>query len=178
VYDGHAGNRSEADEMSPLLPCLLVALLMACVAPGPSADPPSHMESEITRWFSALAEHPPGLPGVARPLAQSPLEFALTEGENAVPADLRAWLVDLRSPHPRVEYELDRMSATRVGDQLHRVRFEVTRRAVDAEGLPHVARSRQTWLIRDRAGLPPTVLRAENVRLLSFPGTGSQIVCY
>lgn len=164
--------------MSPLLPCLLVALLMACTSTGPPADPPSHMESEIARWFSLLAESPPGLAGEVRQLAQSPLEFVLAEGENAAPADLRAWVVALRSPHPRVEYELYQMNATQVDERLHRVRFEVERRAVDAEGLPHLARSRQSWLIDDRVGSAPAVIRAESMPLLSFPGTGPQIVCY
>jgi hypothetical protein len=138
------------------------------------------MESQIERWFSVLAESPPDLAGEARPRGQSALEFALVEeeGEDAAPADLRAWLLDLRSPHPRVQFELHHMSATRVGDRLHRFRFEVERKAVDAEGLPHVARSQQTWLIHERVASPPAVLRAESVPLLSFPGTGPQIVCY
>ena len=92
--------------------------------------------------------------------------------------DFSDWLLALRSPHPVVEYRLDKLRIDSYEDDLVRVRFEFERHAIDAAGLPHLTRREQTWLVRNPSGEVPVVLRIDEQRLLAFPGTGPQIVCY
>jgi len=178
VHGTRGDSERESDGISSLLICSLGALLFACASAAPPEDPSRPMESQIEHWFAQLAESPPDLGEDDRRFTGSPLEFDLAEGGDPGPGDLKAWLIALRSPHPHVEYKLHDMSAVQVGDRLHRIRFEVERRAIGEEGLPHVARSRQNWLIHDSVGSSHVVLRVESVALLAFPGTGPQIVCY
>jgi hypothetical protein len=58
------------------------------------------------------------------------------------------------------------------------VDFRLDRGAIDREGTRHVARYQQAWTLRDRPGDEPVVLAIDTHRLLVFPGTGPQIVCY
>jgi hypothetical protein len=150
------------------------------VATGPprSAGDESRIASLVTRWFASLAARdragftPRGF------LAESPLGFALAATSDPGPDDLAAWLDELRSPHPHVEFRIDALLLDVVDGSTVRASFTLLRRARDAAGLPHVARSEQTWLIRDSAAEVPVVLRIEERRLLAFPGTGPQMVCY
>jgi hypothetical protein len=136
------------------------------------------VSERIAKWFGWLAAQPSEGWRVESLMVESPLEFSLTQAGDLGPDEFGGWLVGLRSLHPKVEFRLGRLRFDPVDDDLLRVRFELDRHAVDAAGLPHLARSEQTWLIRELPGEAPVVLRIEEQRLLAFPGTGPQIVCY
>jgi hypothetical protein len=173
-------SESESSGINSLILGFLGVLLLACASSGPPVPPSAQLEWKIEQWFAQLAMSPPDLGREDRLFEGSSLEleFELAEGGDPGPGDLRAWLLDLRSPHHHVEFQLHDSSVSKVGDRLHRIRFEVERRAVGEDGMPHVARSLQTWLIHEGIGSSDTVVRVESVPLLAFPGTGPQIVCF
>lgn len=158
--------------------CFLGVLLFACVSASPPKDATLRMEWQIERWFSALAESPRDHAAEGRQLSNSHIQFELADASVESREELTSWLVALRSPYSRVDYELHGMRAERVDDHSYRVRFEVGRNAIGEDGLPHVARSRQTWLIQERVDSKYVVVHVESAPLLAFPGTGPQIVCY
>jgi hypothetical protein len=169
---------------------LFLVATLACSAVGcaavdrASADASACDASErristlIRNWYSLLESQAPESAAIEHFLADSPFEFSLTAGEDPGPGEALAWVSELRSGHPQVEYRLQPIRTESGGEGLVRARFEFERRAMDAEGLLHVARRAHTWLIRDVAGASPAVVRIDEERLLSFPGTGPQIVCY
>ena len=102
---------------------------------------------------------------------------ALSPAEERVASLIRAWLADLRSSDPRVEFRIDELRITPLEPGLYRARFELDRRAFDPDGTPHVARWEHTWLVRSGSRDAPAILRIQQRPALSFPGTGPQIVC-
>ena len=172
------GSVRKSSGLYSLILCSLLALLLACVSSAPLESRSSQLEWKVEQWFAQLAALPPELGTEDRLLDGTSLAFDLAEGGDPAPGGLRAWLLALRSPHRHVEFQLHEMSLLEVDPQTRRLRFELERRAVGEDGLPHVARSLQTWLIHERTGSADVVFRVESVPLLAFPGTGPQIVCY
>jgi hypothetical protein len=154
------------------------ASVTARAEPAGGTTPEQRIEASIRAWFALLAARAPGSCAVEDLVSAAPFEFALAAGELASPEGFRAWVSELRSPHPQVSYRLGAIRSEAVGDGLYRARFGFDRRGVDEAGLPHVARGEQAWLIRARAGEPAVVLRIDRERQLVFPGTGPQVVCY
>lgn len=111
-------------------------------------------------------------------MTDSSFEFSLTGGSVSGAEEPQAWVSELRSAYPHVEYQLDALRTESLDGGTYRAQFELNRRAIDEDGVPHVARRMQTWTIRDVPGARPAVLSIDEERLLSFPGTGPQIVCY
>jgi hypothetical protein len=167
--------------VSPLAAAIACVILFGGVASATSpagAGKVVRVTSLISQWFGSLQAQPSEGWAAETFLAGSPLVFSLTEAGDPGPDDFADWLFALRSPHPEVEYRLDKLRLDSLEGDLVRVRFEFERHAMDAAGLPHLARREQTWLVRDLPGEVPVVLRIEEQRLLAFPGTGPQIVCY
>ena len=157
-----------------------LAVLSGCAALAGAridAGPERRIESMVEEWFDLLAKS--GTP--PRPLEAlllgPPFRLSLAEAEVRSRDELRTWREELHATHSRIEYRFDPVLVRPAGADLYRVSFELDRRAVDAAGTPHVARSEQSWLVRDT----PRGLVVETIderRLLPFPGTGPQIVCY
>jgi hypothetical protein len=167
--------------VSPLAAAIACVILFGGVASATSpagAGKEVRVTSLISQWFGSLQAQPSEGWAAETFLAGSPLVFSLTEAGDPGPDDFADWLFALRSPHPEVEYRLDKLRLDSLEDDLVRVRFEFERHAMDAAGLPHLTRREQTWLVRDLPGEVPVVPRIEEQRLLAFPGTGPQIVCY
>jgi hypothetical protein len=133
--------------------------------------------SLIRDWFDQLASGTSDArAALLRPMDAS-FELALPGGTTRNPAEIQSWLDELRSPHPRVEFTIDALRVTPVEAGLYEVRFEVDRRADDAQGVSHVARREHTWFVRMLPGFPPAIARIEERPTLSFPGTGPRIIC-
>ena len=77
-----------------------------------------------------------------------------------------------------VEYRVGPIRIDAAGEDLYEARFEFDRLASDKAEIPHIARREQTWLVRDRFDGAAEILRVDEQKLLAFPGTGPQIVCY
>ena len=77
-----------------------------------------------------------------------------------------------------VEYRVGPIRIDAAGEDLYEARFEFDRLATDDAGIPHVARREQTWLVRDLSDGTAEILRVDEQKLLAYPGTGPQIVCY
>jgi hypothetical protein len=172
---------SEPLRVSPLAAAIACVILFGGVATATSAAGAGEgvrVTSLISQWFVLLQAQSSDSWAVETFLAESPLVFSLMEAGDPGPGDFADWLSALRSPHPEVAYRLDKLRLDSLEDDLVRVRFEFERHAIDAAGLPHLTRREQTWLVRDLPGEVPVVLRIEEQRLLAFPGTGPQIVCY
>ncbi len=172
---------SEPLRVSPLAAAIACVILFGGIATATSparAGEELRVTSLISHWFGALQAQPSEGWAVETFLAESPLVFSLMEAGDPGPDDFSDWLLALRSPHPVVEYRLDKLRIDSYEDDLVRVRFEFERHAIDAAGLPHLTRREQTWLVRNPSGEVPVVLRIDEQRLLAFPGTGPQIVCY
>jgi hypothetical protein len=148
---------------------------------GAEAEPPApehHVASMIRAWFSSLEGQSPESVALERFLVESPLGFRLGVGGGLGANGLGTWVSDLRSPYPQVEYRIGAIRIDDSADGSYRARFEVDRRAVDSDGVPHVARSAHRWVVAGFQGAVPTVTRIDHEPLLSFPGTGPQVVCY
>ncbi len=150
----------------------------AGLEPAPSTDSGEHLALLVQGFFARLEGRNADAGGIDRLLAEYPLAFSLAEDGDPSPDGLRSWMLELRSPHPEVEYQLGEIRIDAVDAASYRVHFQLDRHAVDRQGIPHVARSEHTWLIRSRPESRPAVLRVDTKRLLAFPGTGPQIVCY
>ena len=167
-----------------LVPGLVNCAGIANVGADPTAiasarsGPERRIGSMIHDWFALLE----GRTLESRTLddfpAESSFEFSLAEGSVRSLDELQAWLSNLRSTYPRIEYRIDPIRIDSVGGDLYRARFELDRRALDRGGTPHIARREQLWLVRDLPGGAPVMLRIDERPLVPFPGTGPQIVCY
>jgi hypothetical protein len=181
---GHVCTRHLGRWLSLLLATLAAGAPGCGVFEGAAEEPPAregsehHIASLIRAWFSSLEEQTREAVATDRFLLESPLHFGLDAAGDPGSDGLRAWVSDLRSRYPRVEYRVGAIRIDDVGDGSHRARFEVDRRALDAQGASHVARGSHTWIVAEPPGAAPAVLRVEHEPLLSFPGTGPQIVCY
>ena len=78
----------------------------------------------------------------------------------------------------RVEVRLGPIRIDAAGEGLSAARFEFERLYSDEAGIPHIARREQTWLVRELADGAAEVLQVDEQKLLAYPGTGPQIVCY
>ncbi len=133
----------------------------------------------VRDWFAVLESEDPEAGKLERFLARSSFELSLVGEETLeTPVELEAWRANLHSTHPRLEYRLDPIAVELVDSGLFRAHFELERRAVDSEGIPHIARREHDWLVRDVPGGAPVILRIDERPLLAFPGTGPQVVCY
>jgi hypothetical protein len=157
-----------------LLLCGCAALPGARVEPGPE----ERIESMVREWFDLLAEEGPASRPLEALLAGPPYRLSLAEAEVRSRDELRAWRDRVRARHSRIEHGFEPIRVQPIGGGLYRVHFELDRRAVDAAGTPHVARSEQTWLVRDTPGGALMIQTIDERRLLPFPGTGPRIVCY
>ncbi len=158
----------------------LVVLCGCAVLPGARVDPgpQRRIESTVHEWFGLLAEKRSASRPLETLLAGPPYRLSLAEAEVRSRDGLRAWRDGLHATHSRIEYDFEPIRVRPVGGGLYQVHFELDRRAVDAAGTPHVARSEQTWLVRDTPGRAPLIQTIDERRPLPFPGTGPQIVCY
>lgn len=77
-----------------------------------------------------------------------------------------------------VEYRVGPIRVDAVGEGMYEARFEFDRLARDEAGIPHIARRRQTWLVRDGSHGTAEIVHVDDQKVLAFPGTGPQIVCY
>jgi hypothetical protein len=168
----------------------LLAVLTACS--GGSAHPvrgevtsPARAREDAERsaaalirdWFDRLASGTNGAHAALLQPMEASFELARPGGTTRDPAEIEAWLDELRSPHPRVEFTIDALRVTPAEAGLYELRFTVDRRANDAQGLSHVARSEHTWLVRMREESPAAIARIEAHPVLAFPGTGPRIIC-
>lgn len=146
--------------------------------PAPvSASTGQRIEALIRDWFVLLEAHAHGAQASARLLAGPPLALEPAERGSLRSDALQAWLDELRSPHLQVEFRVTRMRVDATADGLHRARFEVERRALDEDGIVHVASWRQVWRVGRADGPIPRVLQIDERSLLVFPGTGTRIIC-
>ena len=154
----------------------------ASLAPTLAASTPRGAEQRISTlvhdWFATLASAPPESRDLEGFLAEPSFELSLIGGSLRGLPELEAWRAKLRSTHLDLTYRIDSIAVEPAGEGLHRARFEFERRAVDAEGIPHIARREHAWLVRNAQGEAPVILRIDERPLLAFPGTGPQIVCY
>ena len=179
------GNRDPKKRFQDLA---VATALACCLGIGPPAianqeisDPAAsneHLESAIRSWFSLIEESAPGTGSFDRAPSELPLRFALNEVESLALTEYREFVSRLRSPFPIVEFEINKLRSNPLEENSTRVRFEIERKAVDKDGFPHVMRSAQTWIIRDKTETSPVVVRIEEDLLIPFPGTGPQIICY
>jgi len=164
---------------------LLTALQAAVGAPSAGGSPEPAVPPEVERrvaslvqeWFARLEARAPGSPSPERLLSAPSFELSTAEGTARTRAEVRAWLDDLRSPHPRVAFQLAAMRIAPVEADLYRARFQVDRRTHDLEGLPHVSRCEHTWLVRSVPGEPPVIVQIDQRPSLPHPGTGTRIIC-
>lgn len=168
----------------------LLALLTACSggpmhpvrseatshAPAPE-DAERSAAALIRDWFDQLASGTSDAHAALLQPMEASFELARPGGTTRDPAEIEAWLGELRSPHPRVEFTIDALRVTPAEAGLYELRFTVDRRADDAQGLSHVARSEHTWFVRMLRGSPAAIARIEARPVLSFPGTGPRIIC-
>jgi len=110
-------------------------------------------------------------------LAAPVFEFSLADRTLRSPSELRAWLSNLRSSYPQLEYRIDAIRVDSIGEGLYQVRFEFDRRSLDKAGAPHIVRRKHIWLVRDLPHDAPVILKIEERPLLPFPGTGPKIIC-
>lgn len=172
----------QGQDLSATALALALGLAIGCAQPIPAqSEAPSTSERDLDlrlrEWFALLESHTPGERPVARLVSGPPLELALAGQDTAGAVSLHAWLDELRSPYPSVEFRVTLLQVTRASTGARRVRFLLDRRAVDREGLPHVARWNQLWWIEDRGSSAPRVVRIEEQASPAFPGTGSRIIC-
>jgi len=145
---------------------------------GASDDPSHRVESLVRDWYALLARQPVESCAVDDLVKEAPVVFSLAGGSVSGPDALQAWVSELRSAYPQVDYQLEVVRIDFLDDGTCRATFELNRRALDADKMSHIARRKQTWTIRGIDQIKPEVLRIDEQRLLSFPGTGPQIVCY
>jgi hypothetical protein len=168
---------------------VLCAGLVSCAASGRSGLEPialasseSALEprvgSRVHGWFALLESQPPAAVRSEDLLPEPSFELARADETLRDPGELRSWLSSLRTHNAQVQYQVGTIRLGSGGEDLVEARFEFTREALDETGTPHIARRGHTWLLRDLAGEPLRILRIEERPLLSFPGTGPQIVCY
>lgn len=147
-------------------------------SPAPEAANAEQATAALIRdWFDRLESGTSDARAVLRRPMEASFELALPGGTTRNPAEVQAWLDELRSPHPRVEFTIDALRVTPAEAGLFEVRFAVDRRAHDAQGVAHVARREHTWFVRILPGSPPAIARIEERPTLSFPGTGPRIIC-
>ena len=153
------------------------ASILATSSAREPADAERSAAALIRDWFDRLESGTSDArAALLRPMEAS-FELARPRGTTRNPAEIEAWLDELRSPHARVEFTVGALRVTPAEAGLYEVRFEVDRRADDAQGLSHVARSDHTWLVRMLPGSPPAIARIEERPILSYPGTGPRIIC-
>ncbi|MAG32278.1 MAG: hypothetical protein CL908_15455 [Deltaproteobacteria bacterium] len=153
------------------------ALEPISLAPAESGSEPD-IDQLVQDWFGLLESQLPGAADPEELLPEASFQLALADGTLRGRSGLGVWLADLRTGYEQVEYEIGSIRIDSAGENLQTARFEFSRRAVDETGTPHIARREHRWLLRDLPGDPPRVLRIDERPLLSFPGTGPQIVCY
>lgn len=149
-------------------------------ASSPAREPADAERSAaalIRDWFARLASDTSDSHAALLQPMEASFELTRPGGTTRDAAEIEAWLGELRSPHPRVEFTIDALRVTPAEAGLYELRFEVDRRADDVQGLSHVARSEHTWFVRMRPGSPPAIARIEARPVLSFPGTGPRIIC-
>jgi hypothetical protein len=132
----------------------------------------------IRQWFATLESPAPDARLAEAFPAWAPPIFSLSSPGYPGAGNFEAWLAELRSPYPQVAFRLEEIRVDGAGEGRVRARFAFERHAVDAAGIPHLARREQIWLIRREPGGGPVVLQIEEQRQLAFPGTGPQVVCY
>jgi len=164
----------------------LASLAQSCTAnsranlqPDMAASAPAEQRivSLVHGWFAALEGGTLESHALDDFMAEPSFELSLIGGDVESLTELEAWRAKLSSTHLELGYQIGSVDVEPVGEDLHRARFEFERRAVDDEGLPHIARREHVWLVRNVPGEAPVVLRIDERPLLAFPGTGPQIVC-
>ena len=98
--------------------------------------------------------------------------------EQRIEALVHDRFAQLDATDPEVEYLVGPIRVDSAGEHLYEARFEFDRIASDEAGIPHIARREQTWLVRDLSDGTAEILRVDEQKLLAYPGTGPQIVCY
>ena len=150
-------------------------LVLGCATTAP---PAARVTSLVNDWF-ALLEAPTTEPGdFERHLAAPSFEVAGEGGHRLGVPELQARHRELHATYAGVEYRVGDLHVEPTGAGLYTARFEVERRAVDSEGIPHLQRKQVSWQVRAGAGANPVILRVEERALLPHPGSGTRIVCY
>jgi hypothetical protein len=165
----------------PLLLALSATLALACAGPPPVTHTPSAsdtVEQQLRDWYAALSEQPVASHDPRSLLAARGFDVELSRGDFPDEAALGVWVRELRTDHARVAYHITAIRVEEPPDGPRRALVELDREAVDDAGLRHLARREHTWWIDAHAGEQLTVLGVREQRLIVFPGTGPQIVCY
>ena len=102
----------------------------------------------------------------------------LSGPEQRIEALVQDRFAQLDATDPEVEYLVGPIRVDPAGEDLYEARFEFDRRTTDDAGIPHIARREQTWLVRELSDGTAEILQVDELKLLAYPGTGPQIVCY
>jgi hypothetical protein len=98
--------------------------------------------------------------------------------EQRITALVHEQFAQLDATDPEVEYRVGPVRIDPAGGDLYEARFEFDRLASDEAGISHIARREQTWLVRDLSNGTTEILQVAEKKLLAYPGTGPQMVCY
>jgi hypothetical protein len=143
-----------------------------------SIDSNQRVETLIRDWFASLANPAIDSKQLSGFLSETLFEFRSVDQGVRGRSEFLASISKFRASRPHTEYELDSIKIESVKPGLYRARFEFSTRALDEEGITHVARREHVWMVRSRSNETPKVLRIDERPLLAFSGTGPQIVCY
>lgn len=184
-------------EKSPIMASRLIAFLTALMALGAGAgsdearasadsaalqpasiDFEARIETLIHRWFAILGNSTVEANALDPLLAEPAFELVLDGAVLHDRSALLAWVSDLRTAYPKIEYQLEPLRIHAEAQDRYRVRFEFDRHAIDDAGLSHVARREHTWIIQRNTHATPVILRIEERPLLFYSGTGPQVICY
>lgn len=136
------------------------------------------VDSLVHDWFALLEGGTLESRDLGSFVAELSFELSLIDASIRSLGELEAWRSKLSLTHLQLEYRIASIDVQTVGDDLRLARFEFERRAVDDEGIPHIARREHAWLVRDVSGEAPVILRIDERPLLAFRGTGPQVICY
>ena len=143
-----------------------------------SAAAERRIGSLVTDWFARLASDTRDRRAALKRPLEASFELARAGVSTQDAAGIDAWLDELRSLHPRVEFAGAALRSRSTAEpSLYEAHFAVERRAIDEQGLPRLASREQRWLVRLVPGAEPAISRIEDQPTLSFPGTGPRIVC-
>ena len=160
-------------------------IVFGCVATSPRdresgvhETAESTVEALVRDWYGSFSRGEAGREVLLASVAPDDFTIEMFGTTISNAAEWRAWRSTLSSDYTSVIHEIASIDVDVEASGHYRAQVDVTRRAVDREGLTHIARRAQTWSFRRSISKGEVVERITETRLVPSAGTGAQVMCF
>lgn len=145
---------------------------------APIESPEAAIEETIRVWYEAISERQRRDPAVELSFAKDGFTAVLFGDRITGDFELHEWQERLGRVYSSIDHAIASIDVEIDRPGHYRARVDVTREAIDRDGLVHISRRAQIWSVRRSQTGSDEIVRVTEDVLIPHSGTGPQVMCF